>query len=190
METCRRHGFTLGHVLYVLFQIAHSIVLHRRRTSFSKEEWDFRIREPMHFGGPVNPRPYLDQNWLRSGGHTEVFAAVTYAMVTLPFMPTVEGDDFHYDNLMSRERFWHRASLIRNQWSQFLKHPLMLQTAALTESLRIPQKKVILENWRARQREAEPGTKNLQTALQGYTNNYVLANGGSSFGSVSERRSS
>lgn len=182
LESCRRHGVTFGHTLYVLFQIAHSVVLHRRRHMFSAEEWDHRLKQPMHFAGPVNPRPFLDQDWLKNGGHSEVFAAVAYANVTLPFIPRMKESEMGYGDLMTKAVFWHRCNMVKRQWRNFLKHPLMLQIAAVMEVARASSRRVNLKNWNALQ-NGEFSGNSLQSALQG-DDGVVFANRGSSFGSV------
>ncbi|KAF9240389.1 hypothetical protein BU15DRAFT_61409 [Melanogaster broomeanus] len=87
LSNCRRHNVTLNSAYYVLSQVALSRLLCRRylRGEISEEEWQYRKREPMFFTGPLNLRPYQDQDWLEKGGLSEVGLNVSALRYILPF---------------------------------------------------------------------------------------------------------
>ncbi|KAK0210909.1 hypothetical protein DFS33DRAFT_1371242 [Desarmillaria ectypa] len=70
LKICRDYGFGFGSVYVVLGQIAMGRLLCRRYAQglMTKEEWEFRKREPTYTTGPVNVRPYLDREWHTHGG--------------------------------------------------------------------------------------------------------------------------
>jgi hypothetical protein len=74
VQTCRAHSVTFGHAFPVLAQVALSRVLHRRylRGEIAEEDWQYRLRQPTHTGGPLNLRPLLDKDWVAAGGGGEV----------------------------------------------------------------------------------------------------------------------
>jgi hypothetical protein len=160
------------------------MVLHRRRKDIPSDEWADRLRQPMHFGAPINPRPHLDPEWLRQGGATEVFFAITFTRVTLPSMPYILAGDLTYGNLMSRRTFFYRCQSVRKQMKDYLKHPLMLQFAALLEQRACVGKKALIDVWRARDSLIEKAPVTSKSPLLGNTG-AVFSNGGSSFGAVS-----
>lgn len=149
IRSCRARGITFGSALPVLSQLAISRVLHRRRFRVDEngkpliddEEWEYRRRQPMHFGGPVNFRPYLNRGWYESGGAGEVCLAITFSFSVLPSMPAQDakyaiamgGDETRSDNapsfsaLLSPERFLYRALLANAQTKAQLKHPLFFE---------------------------------------------------------------
>ncbi|KAH9950453.1 hypothetical protein B0H21DRAFT_868846 [Amylocystis lapponica] len=95
LENCHRNGVTPSAVFPVLSQLATARVLHRRhfRGEISEDEWEQRRQQPMHFFGPVNLRPYLDQQWRRKGGNREVMVSVGSFVCTLPFMPSINATE-------------------------------------------------------------------------------------------------
>jgi len=186
LQNCRRNGITFGHALYVLCQLAHSMILHRRRKSISHEEWSDRIRQPMHFGGPVNARPYFDQEWLRRGGATEVFFAITFARVTLPLMPRVLEGDLTYGKMISQNAFLHRCQGVRRQMTSYLNHPLMLQFGILIDQRACVGKRIVLDKWRDRNNQGRVSKQSVmvpKSALLG-DSGAVISNGGSSLGAL------
>jgi hypothetical protein len=185
LENCRKHGFTFGNAVYVMCQLAHAMVLHRRRKDISGEEWEYRIRQPMHFEAPVNCRPYFDPKWLRRGGGTEVFSAITHSRLTLPFMPRIDEGELTYGRFMSQKTFLHRCHSARRQMTNYLNHPLLPQFTDLSDRRRCAGKKELLEIWRTRDsidRESTPSPP--KSALFDNTG-VVLSGGGASLGAVS-----
>ncbi|KAG6819135.1 hypothetical protein H0H93_015028 [Arthromyces matolae] len=74
IESCRTHELTFGQVLPVLGQVALARILCRTylRGEMSIEEWNFRRRQPTYTGGPINLRPFLDNEWYEKGGSTNI----------------------------------------------------------------------------------------------------------------------
>jgi hypothetical protein len=74
VQTCRAHSVTFGQAFPVLAQVALSRVLHRRylRGEITEEDWQHRLRQPTHTGGPLNLRPLLSEDWVAAGGGGEV----------------------------------------------------------------------------------------------------------------------
>jgi len=112
-------------------------VLCRRylRGQISEEEWEYRKRQPMHIAGPLNLRPYLNQDWFETGGSGDVGINVSFFWYSLPFMPLgemsrggasklelVDGAP-HFPALMSFDRFLLRCANIRAQSQKTFKHP-------------------------------------------------------------------
>ncbi|KAI0780940.1 hypothetical protein BD413DRAFT_501199 [Trametes elegans] len=162
LDSCRRHKVTFGSVIAVLSQMALTRLLHRRylRGELSEDEWEYRRRQPMHYGGPINLRPYLDQEWQRKGGVGELGVMIDYYDCTLPFMPTPYGARRDtgvprvngappYSALLSRERFFHRAQLARQQVSRLAKHPLFLEIVRARQPLYHYRRKVMVTHWQA-----------------------------------------
>ncbi|TFK55121.1 hypothetical protein OE88DRAFT_1001759 [Heliocybe sulcata] len=153
MSTCRKNKFTFGHAHPVLGQVALARVLHRRRGVLSEEEWQWRRRQPMHNGGPLNLRPFLDREWLAKGGEAEAMLAISFFWHTLPFMPSLPEPDRDADGaqffsqVMSRERFFYRCRLIKKQADGFLKHPLFLEIANARLPGRIERTRSSTLNW-------------------------------------------
>jgi hypothetical protein len=99
------------------------------------DDWEYRLRQPTYFGGPINLRPFLDKNWLRHGGDAEVIVALSklfaslsfqhllnfatgFMTVQLPPIPRLpedyEGQDVpEFEDFMSFGRFLHRARLVK-----------------------------------------------------------------------------
>lgn len=74
LEACRANFVTFGHAFPVIAQAALSRVLHRQylKGEITEEQWQYRLRQPTHTGGPLNLRPMLNENWLAAGGEGEV----------------------------------------------------------------------------------------------------------------------
>lgn len=133
IQSCRRLGVTYGNAFYVILQVALSRLLLRahRRGEIPDEEWEFRKRQPMLTGGPLNMRPFLDKEWFESGGKEAVCISIGFLMLKLPFIPlgsaslkpASEGEAT-WDEFLSMERFVLRTRGVRSQMAQQLKHPL------------------------------------------------------------------
>ncbi|KAI0362095.1 hypothetical protein OH77DRAFT_1491568 [Trametes cingulata] len=162
LDSCRRHKVTFGSVIPVISQMALTRFLHRRylRGDISEEEWEHRRRQPMHYGGPLNLRPHLDEEWQRKGGASEVCIMIDYYDCTLPFMPTpfgtrrgagvprVDGAP-PFSALLSPARFFYRAKLARQQLARVVKHPLLLEIARARQPVYVLRKKRIATHWQA-----------------------------------------
>lgn len=190
LDNCRKYKLTFGTAMTVLGQIAMARILYRRylRGEISKEEWENRKIEPVHSGGPMSLRPYMDRGWQASGGGAEVFVCIAYFRCTLPFMPTVPDPVKELSNgaptfgsLMSLERFIFRCNLIKKQMDSILKHPLLVDMMDVHLKYHVAVKRRALAHWHALQKGEEirddvPATTNGDVS--------VLAYGWSSIGNV------
>ncbi|KAJ7581242.1 hypothetical protein C8J56DRAFT_1168772 [Mycena floridula] len=139
IQTCRNLGITFNTAYQVLSHIAFSRILCQRRVQnqMSSEEWDFRKKEPVHSGGPVNLRPYLDEDWYNQGGSEMVSAAISFSRCVLPFIPLDKASELKpgdtvlgFEDLLSHERFRHRCTEVQLQITKQLKHPLAQEITA------------------------------------------------------------
>ncbi|GJE91990.1 hypothetical protein PsYK624_081430 [Phanerochaete sordida] len=144
MRTCRAWGLTLGNAHPVLSQLAFARLLHRLHAqgTLSDADWETRLRQPMHYTGPMNYRPYLDSAWYKSGGAEEVCIAISFYTLTLPSLPRAPtsppdatgAPPFHA--LLSPARFRARAQAARAQSKALAAHPLLHEFHALRLTLR------------------------------------------------------
>ncbi|TBU50776.1 hypothetical protein BD309DRAFT_944652 [Dichomitus squalens] len=169
LDTCRAHRVTFGTVIPVISQLAITRMLHRRylRGDLPEDEWEYRRRQPMHFGGPINLRPYMDPEWQGKGGATEVALAIDYYELTLPFMPAPFGSRRDpsvpraadgappYAALLSRERFFYRGQLCRRQLTAIASSPLVLDIALARQPVYVHRKKTMTLHWLA-EKKGEP----------------------------------
>lgn len=197
LDACKKQKLTLGAVIPVISQLASARILHRRylRGEISEDEWEHRRGEPMHFGGPINLRPYMDVEWQKNGGATEVALAIDYYECTLPFMPTPYGmrrDDGvprvdgapPYSALLSHARFFHRARLFRGQLLRFVKNPLVLDIAQARQPTYALRKKTIATHWLAAQKGEPLPTYTQPSYWDSVPSDYLPSNGLSSVGQV------
>jgi hypothetical protein len=143
LTNCRRHGITLNSAYYALSQVALARVLCRQylRGQISEEEWEYRKRQPMHVFGPLNLRPYQDNE---TGGSGDVGLGTGLASYVLPFMPLGEmssGDPSRlelvngapdFPALMSFDRFLLRCANVKAQVQNLLKHPWLVDICTST----------------------------------------------------------
>ncbi len=124
LQGCRQLGQTFGVVYPVIGQVALARVLCRKYVNgeISQPEWEFRKREPTITGGPLNLRPYLDQEWYEQGGATNASLAIGFYFYTLPFIPLGAASGISpgapvpsYSDLLSNGRFAYRCTLTRKQ---------------------------------------------------------------------------
>ncbi|KAH9901368.1 hypothetical protein C8Q73DRAFT_786744 [Cubamyces lactineus] len=199
LDACRLHKVTFGAAIPVISQMALTRFLHRRflRGDLSVDEWEQRGRQPMHYGGPLNLRPYLDQTWQREGGAMEISLMIDYYDCSLPFMPTPYGARRDagvpraadgappYEVLLSRARFLARVRSIRAQLVRTLKHPLLLDIACARQPLYVLRKKMIAAHWEATSKgEPLPEFPEL-TKLDATSRDFVFTGGVSSVGDMS-----
>lgn len=112
VDNCRRLGITFNYAYFVLTQVAMTRVLCRRylRGEIGEKEWEYRKRQPMHIWGPLNLRPYMDQQWYKNGGAGEVGLNVGYLHCILPFMPLgSSGEIRHFNWADDSDRKVHRT---------------------------------------------------------------------------------
>ncbi|OJA14295.1 hypothetical protein AZE42_10486 [Rhizopogon vesiculosus] len=193
---CRRNKITFGNALLALTQVAMTRILYRRfiRGDISASEWEYRQKQPMNTGGPLNLRPYLDEDWAAKGGAGEVFIAISFFCYQLPFMTLgitrnqdpatlrlINGAPSFAD-LLTFSGFLHRANLIKTQARKFFKHPLFEEIAMAGHIGRAERSRLAAMEWMHRQggSEADPGT-----AVNVFHNSdRILAHGGSSMGDL------
>ncbi|KAH7922095.1 hypothetical protein BV22DRAFT_1131716 [Leucogyrophana mollusca] len=197
LANCRLNGVTLGNATLALSQVAMSRVLYRRflRGDISASEWEHRKKQPMHSGGPLNLRPFLDQQWYNRGGGGDVFLAISFYFYTLPFMSVGMTD--HQDPrsldlvdgapsfgaLLSFKRFLLRSRLVARQAQRFMRHPLFLEIALSAHSARIERTKMVALEWKRRAESGQTGDsdENIPPLQQ---EGSVFGHGGSSIGNV------
>lgn len=192
MRNCRNNGLTFGNVYPVLSQVALTRVLCRRyiRGEIGKDEWEYRRREPMSTGGPLNLRPYLNRKWFERGGSTNISLAFGFLFHTLPFMPLgsssnlAPGDALpDFLDLLSPARFWLRCKSVMQKVRSTLRHPLFPYCLALD---RVERLKAVALHWDARHnRQDQRDDRTIPCVEQGLMYGPVMSHGGSSFGNVS-----
>ncbi|KAG6866976.1 hypothetical protein C0991_003892 [Blastosporella zonata] len=187
IQNCRNHGITLGNALPVLAQVALTRVLCRRyiRGDMSMEEWNFRRREPTVTGGPLNLRPYLDREWYKKGGSTNVSLAIGFFHYTLPFMPLGSaanialGEDLpSFQQLLSPSRFLYRSRIIQKQAKHHFDHPLFSYVSGARSTTSVAKFREVGLSWREKQHDLSA------VAVPVMDQNLVLAHGGSSMGDM------
>ncbi|KAF8212152.1 hypothetical protein K438DRAFT_1806056 [Mycena galopus ATCC 62051] len=154
-QSLRKHGITVGNALPVLAQVALGRMLCRRyiRGEIGPDEWEFRKKEPSHNAGPINLRPFLDEAWYKSGGHSNVSVNVGYFYFTLGFTPLghatlAPGDSVpEFSELMSPTRFWSRCNTMKKLASRYLNHPLFFEIGEARLAGKIPMQKMVAAKW-------------------------------------------
>ncbi|KAH0825745.1 hypothetical protein J3R83DRAFT_9918, partial [Lanmaoa asiatica] len=162
LSNCRRHNITLNAAYHALSQVAHSRLLCRRylRGEIPEEEWEYRKRQPMLFGGVVNLRPYWD-DWFHNGGSGEVGLNIgSYVHHVLPFMPLgamasknidhlelVDGAPLFQD-LMSFDRFLLRCEWVRLESEKLSRSPWFLEICVATHNNALEGNAMRAATWR------------------------------------------
>lgn len=193
IANCRLHKVTFGNALLVCGQVALSRVLHRQYAlgNLSRDEWMRRRKEPYHVGGPLNIRPFLDANWFKNGGASELALNIGIFMYSLPFLPLAGADTGPMDisdgapsfaNLLSLGRFIHRTNILQRQAEAFLKHPLFLDFVSLYIAPNLQHNKDVFEKWSEGPCVSDIGGVGAEKQPDG---SLVFAHGGSSMGNVS-----
>lgn len=201
MASCRRNKVKFGNVLPVFAQVALTRVLYRlhERGVIKDDEWEKRRKEPMHIAGPINIRPFLDQEWFKNGGASELCISLGFFFYTLPFLPLglaatsdysprtgLEGGAPPFSDLLSHERFFWRSHILRKQSEAYLKHPLLVDINVALFPPRIEQTKKTFDKWCSIRDASENGNKMASVADGGtyLTPDLVFTHGGSSLGNV------
>ncbi len=140
----------------------------------------------MHFGGPLNLRPFLSTTWYKEGGSTEVCLAIGIWDISLPSMPFCKrpvetwGDQFpSFDELMSRTGFKRRVDLAKRKMDRVIKSPLFLEISFLRTNLRVERNRKVTAVWKERQKNPEKDVPSEPLPP------VVFASGGASLGNVS-----
>ncbi|KAH0833442.1 hypothetical protein J3R83DRAFT_12557 [Lanmaoa asiatica] len=167
IANCRLHDITFGNAYLALAQVAMTRVLYRcyLRGEISEEEWAYRKRQPHMSGGPLNLRPYLDKAWFERGGGGEFMLSISYFYYQLPFMTlgaTAErrglSDDGAppFSDLLTFDRFLHRAGLVKKQAIAFFSHPLFFEIVRAASLSRLERARLDVLQW---MKETANGTR-------------------------------
>lgn len=173
-------------------------VLHRRylRGELDEEEWRQHLTQPFHSAGPINLRPFLDQEWYESGGYEVAMLGISFHVITIPSMPTVPGGWLSkhgskledgtppFSVLFSRDRFVRRVQAVKKQFKHTLTHPLLFEIATAPSLERALGSKAAFVEWERLQTGVGPEETKKQVPCSP-VQNYVFHNGGSSLGNVS-----
>ncbi|RDB21134.1 hypothetical protein Hypma_011674 [Hypsizygus marmoreus] len=187
IQTCRAYGMTFGVALPVLAQVALTRVLCRRYLSgdIDKNEWEYRRKEPMTTGGPLNLRPFLDRSWYERGGIGDVSLKIGFFFRTLPFMPLgsasklAPGDTLpDVQDMLSLPRFLLRCRSVQQQANRLVNHPLFLHISTARSQASISRLKVVVSQWKNKLEQA--ADHDIPVPDQGL----VLSHGGSSMGNL------
>jgi hypothetical protein len=168
-----------------LCQLAYARVLHRRRHTMEPDEWEHRIREPMHYNGPMSRRPKMPKEWKDKGGLTEFYMLIGIYECTLPRMPSCNNStDPSYEELLSRARFRNRCLSVQQQTDKYVNHPFFHELDAALYVGRLENRKRAAKLWE-KNRRGEMTQQDLEE-LAGYLRSfpYMLTNSASSIGSV------
>jgi hypothetical protein len=180
---------TFGNAYPVVAHIAFTRVLYRRyiRGEMSKREWEYRKRQPLHTGGPLNLRPFLNKDWVERGGGGEFCIAIGFYYLTLPRVPlgldleTNAGDIPPLSAMLSHEQFFRRCRMVKMKVTHCINHPLFYEmNAARGRGSRL---KAAGERWRNHEEVKENGDRK---EIWDVGDGPVFTHGGSSFGNVSD----
>ncbi|KAF9464774.1 hypothetical protein BDZ94DRAFT_1255858 [Collybia nuda] len=192
MHHCRKYGITFGNALPVLSQVALTRVLCRLFVSghISDSEWEYRKREPMTTGGPLNLRPYLNQEWFGRGGFENVSLAISFFFHTLPFMPLGSATGIRpgdpvpaFGHLLTQGRFLLRCNMIKQQAQRSVQHPRFLEILGARAQTRVNRLKGATMQWKS-SGHSVLDLRNISVKDQGIVHGPVLSHGGSSLGNI------
>lgn len=182
-------------------------VLYRRylRGEISEDEWAYRKKQPHISGGPLNLRPYLDKEWFERGGGGEFMLSISLFHYALPFMTLGETAERYQDRkhglervlsdgappfpeLLTFDRFLHRAGLVKKQATAFFSHPLFYEIVRAVSLARIERTRLGALQWMKRI-DAANGNDTQKNSddkkvLAVTEMPVVFAHGGSSIGNV------
>jgi len=173
-------------------------VLHRRylRGEISEEEWRRNRTQPFHSAGPINFRPFLDQEWYENGGAEVVMLGINFYFITIPSMPTIPGGWLSqhgseledgtppFSALFPHDRFVRRAQAVKKQLKHTLTHPLIYEIATALPPERAIGAKAAAERWKKLQ-TGEESEETEKPTLRSPALEFTFHNGGSSLGNVS-----
>ncbi|PFH54286.1 hypothetical protein AMATHDRAFT_53176 [Amanita thiersii Skay4041] len=193
IHNCRRLGITFGNALYVLGQISMTRLLCQEyiRGNLSSEEWEYRKREPMIVGGPLNLRPFLDKQWYERGGATNVCTSISFFTFVQPFMSLgtashlERGDRIPtFRELLTPGRFVLRSKLIRRQAMKVVEHPLFPEISAVNRPARVERARSTALTWINSQTKNQMRVPIPVPVQEQGGGAFVFSHGGSSFGNV------
>ncbi|KAF9234342.1 hypothetical protein BU15DRAFT_79093 [Melanogaster broomeanus] len=196
---CRLNNITFVNAFLPLAQVAMTRVLYRRylRGEIDEKEWEYRKKQPHIYRGPLNLRPYLDHQWFSKGGAGEFFLAINFFFLQLPFMTLGVTTQQHRDdlalsngappfaNLLTFNRFLHRANMVKRQAANFFNHPLFLEIASVEPITRLEGIRIRALEWL---KSVEEGTTADDTEVLAPADfpGITWAHGGSSIGNLDE----
>ncbi|KAH7907876.1 hypothetical protein BJ138DRAFT_1158948 [Hygrophoropsis aurantiaca] len=172
LANCRKHNTTFNNAYYAISQVAMTRVTSRRylRGEMSKDEWEYRKRQPMHFNGPLNLRPHQHQDWFKRGGSGDVGLNISFFQYTLPSMPLgvlarpitknlrlVNGAP-PFEDIFPFKRFLHRCNIVKMTAEKVFSHPRFVDIAVAAHNRIEPAKTVALKWLHEKQRSTlNPG---------------------------------
>ncbi|KAF9651432.1 hypothetical protein BDM02DRAFT_3110474 [Thelephora ganbajun] len=201
VASCRKHSITVGSVLPVLGQMGSTRVLHRRylRGEVNEEQWWWYRTQPFHAVGPINSRPFLDQEWHDSGGAEVVMLGIDFYSTTIPSLPTVpsrwlsehrselEDGAPPFSALLPQDRLVRRAQAVKKQLKDVLAHPLLFEIGTSYHIERALACKAAVEKWR-KLRAGEKLEEIEEPMLDFLADDYLHHNGGASLGNIDPLR--
>lgn len=184
LKTCRSLRISFGSTFGPLSQVALAKVLHRRRRTLPPGDWERRVREPMHFYGPMNLRTRMPAEWRKVEGMTQICTFLGYYGNTLPHMPSKESTEPSLDELLSRQTFLLRCQTCKAQADSFFRHPYLYEMSAVRSRKRLHYTYNV-----AKLLERKEAGENIERELADFSaslvsNLPVYSNTGSSLGSV------
>ena len=173
-------------------------VLHRRyfRGEITEEQWGWYRSQPFHAVGPINFRPFLDQEWYESGGAEVVMLGISFYSLILPSIPTVsrewlsqhrsklEDGTPPFSALLPQDRFVRRVKAVKKQFKYILTHPLLFEIGVAHHIERSLAGKAAVEKWKKFQ-AGEKLEEVEEPTLDPLSDDYLFHNGGASIGNVS-----
>ncbi|KAF9484726.1 hypothetical protein BDN70DRAFT_849389 [Pholiota conissans] len=193
LSNCRKNNITFGNAYPVIAQIATARLLLKRylRGEISEDEWDFRKRQPMSSVGPLNLRPFLDQDWIKAGGNNHVCVAIGFFFFQLPMLPLGSASFLRpgatvpsYDSMIPKYRFLHRSRLIQDQARNFHNHPLFIELGSIPRPMRVALHKQVGLQWRKEKHPPKHLSVRPLSPTEEAERYGVFNNGGSSMGNV------
>ncbi|EIW77189.1 hypothetical protein CONPUDRAFT_146235 [Coniophora puteana RWD-64-598 SS2] len=208
LASCRRARTTFNSACFVLGQLALTRVLARRFLSgaMTPAEWAWRAKEPMFIFGPLSLRSYLEFGGpgYEGGGEGEVGFNVSWYSHTMPHMPLgvlagVEtprqysgqllGGAPPPEDLLSKERFFHRSALVGRGVEKLFAHPRFLDFSLACHKEAADVSRVEAEKWvrngqQVKHDSETPKTIGFDDIQEGQT---VLSLAGSSLGDMDVR---
>ncbi|KAH7920338.1 hypothetical protein BV22DRAFT_1021395 [Leucogyrophana mollusca] len=199
LGNCRRHNITFNTAYYALSQVAMTRIFSRRylRGEMSEEEWEYRTRQPMHFNGPLNLRPYQDKEWFKKGGSGDVGLNISFFQYTLPSMPLgimarrsnttglklADGAP-HFADLFPFRRFLHRCSIVKSTADKVFNHPRFVDIALAAHDRILPTRAAALR-WLHEDKKVRSGLKSEKGApIRAECMGPVLSLAGSTLGNM------
>ena len=196
IQNCRNQGISFGSAYPIIAQVATARLLLRRylKGEIDETEWEFRKKEPMYSGGPINLRRFLDQEWQNTGGMDHTCLAIGYYLYSISFLPLGSAATLQpgmalpaVGDLLTRERFFHRAHSVQKQAKALMGNPLFLEigNSAFSQLRRVERTKETALIWKENNGPPAALGDRVWTPMERAVAGIVPCNGGSSMGDVS-----